>query len=129
MTDQHASRGRPATTDDDIDLQRLFALLIDAKWLILGSTLLALLLGGLYAKFATPIYKADALLQVEKKQGLWPGLRSSLWPWARSNPWRRRSLSSAHAWCSAMWSSSCIPILWFARIVTPGWAALPPRNR
>ncbi|MED5602569.1 MAG: polysaccharide biosynthesis tyrosine autokinase [Pseudomonadota bacterium] len=68
------SRARSGPLDDEIDLHRLFALLIDAKWLILGTTVLALLLGGLYAKFATPIYKADALLQVEKKQGGMAGL-------------------------------------------------------
>ena len=68
------SRARSGPLDDEIDLHRLFALLIDAKWLILGTTLLALLLGGLYATFATPIYKADALLQVEKKQGGMAGL-------------------------------------------------------
>ena len=68
------SRARSAPLDDDIDLHRLFTLLIDAKWLILGTTLLALLLGGFYATFATPIYKADALLQVEKKQGGMAGL-------------------------------------------------------
>jgi tyrosine-protein kinase Etk/Wzc len=68
------SRARSAPLDDDIDLHRLFTLLIDAKWLILGTTLLALLLGGFYATFATPIYKADALLQVEKKQGAMAGL-------------------------------------------------------
>jgi tyrosine-protein kinase Etk/Wzc len=68
------SRARSGPLDDEIDLHRLLALLIDAKWLILGTTLLALLLGGLYAKFATPIYKADALLQVEKKQGGMAGL-------------------------------------------------------
>jgi tyrosine-protein kinase Etk/Wzc len=68
------SRARSGPLDDEIDLHRLFALLIDAKWLILGTTVLALLLGGLYATFATPIYKADALLQVEKKQGGMAGL-------------------------------------------------------
>lgn len=68
------SHARSGPLDDEIDLHRLFALLIDAKWLILGTTLLALLLGGLYATFATPIYKADALLQVEKKQGGMAGL-------------------------------------------------------
>tara|TARA_E500000305_G_C4023837_1_gene240526 strand:+ start:1219 stop:3429 length:2211 start_codon:yes stop_codon:yes gene_type:complete len=68
------SRARSAPLDDDIDLSRLFALLVDAKWLILGTTLLALLLGVFYVTFATPIYKADALLQVEKKQGGMAGL-------------------------------------------------------
>ncbi len=74
MSNESTSRARSGPLDDEIDLHRLFALLIDAKWLILGTTLLALLLGGLYAKFATPIYKADALLQVEKKQGGMAGL-------------------------------------------------------
>jgi|TARA_R110000796_G_scaffold46139_1_gene111622 tyrosine-protein kinase Etk/Wzc len=59
--------------DEDIDLHRLWGLLVDARWLILGTTLLALLLGAAYAFLATPIYKADALLQVEKKQSGLPG--------------------------------------------------------
>ena len=61
------------TADDEIDLQRLFALLWDHIWLIVGATLLAVVLAALYAWKATPIYKADALLQVEKKQGAMPG--------------------------------------------------------
>ena len=84
------SRARSGPLDDEIDLHRLFALLIDAKWLILGTTVLALLLGGLYAKFATPIYKADALLQVEKNRVAWPGWKNSRRPWGRSNPWPRK---------------------------------------
>ncbi|MEP1897619.1 MAG: polysaccharide biosynthesis tyrosine autokinase [Alloalcanivorax venustensis] len=59
--------------DEDIDLHRLWGLLVDARWLILGTTVLALLLGAAYAFLATPIYKADALLQVEKKQSGLPG--------------------------------------------------------
>ncbi|MBU60581.1 MAG: tyrosine-protein kinase [Alcanivorax sp.] len=59
--------------DDEIDLQRLWALLVDNVWLILGTTVLALLLGLAYTYIATPIYKADALLQVEKKQAGLPG--------------------------------------------------------
>ena len=59
--------------DEDIDLHRLWGLLVDARWLILGTTILALLLGAAYAFLATPIYKADALLQVEKKQTGLPG--------------------------------------------------------
>jgi tyrosine-protein kinase Etk/Wzc len=68
------ARGRSATSmDEDIDLHRLWGLLVDARWLILGTTVLALLLGAAYAFLATPIYKADALLQVEKKQSGLPG--------------------------------------------------------
>lgn len=68
------ARGRSAVSmDEDIDLHRLWGLLVDARWLILGTTVLALLLGAAYAFLATPIYKADALLQVEKKQSGLPG--------------------------------------------------------
>ncbi|WP_231880462.1 Wzz/FepE/Etk N-terminal domain-containing protein, partial [Alcanivorax sp. HI0083] len=58
---------------DEIDLQRLWGLLVDHRWLIIGTTLIALSLGVAYGLLATPIYKADALLQVEDKQGGVPG--------------------------------------------------------
>ncbi|WP_290492829.1 polysaccharide biosynthesis tyrosine autokinase [Alcanivorax sp.] len=58
---------------DEIDLQRLWGLLVDHCWLIIGTTLIALSLGVVYGLLATPIYKADALLQVEDKQGGVPG--------------------------------------------------------
>lgn len=67
--DPQQPRGRLAAMEDDIDLHRLWALLVDAKWLILGTTGLALLLGIVYTVIATPIYKADGLLQVEAKKG------------------------------------------------------------
>ena len=58
---------------DEIDLQKLWGLLVDHRWLIIGTTLIALFLGVVYGVLATPIYKADALLQVEDKQGGVPG--------------------------------------------------------
>lgn len=58
---------------DEIDLQKLWGLLVDHRWLIIGTTLIALFLGVAYGVLATPIYKADALLQVEDKQGGVPG--------------------------------------------------------
>lgn len=58
---------------DEIDLQKLFGQLLDHRWLIIGTTLIALFLGVAYGLLATPIYKADALLQVEDKQGGVPG--------------------------------------------------------
>ena len=58
---------------DEIHLQKLLGLLMDHRWLIIGTTLVALLLGVAYGLLATPIYKADALLQVEDKQGGVPG--------------------------------------------------------
>ncbi|WP_290522447.1 polysaccharide biosynthesis tyrosine autokinase [Alcanivorax sp.] len=60
--------------DDDIDFGYLFGILLDNKWLIIATALLALGLGVLYGMFATPIYKGDALLQLEKKSSGVPGL-------------------------------------------------------
>ncbi|EKF73300.1 tyrosine-protein kinase [Alcanivorax hongdengensis A-11-3] len=62
-----------AAMNDEIDLQRLWGLLVDHRWLIVGTTLVALLLGLAYGFLATPVYKADGLLQVEEKQGGMPG--------------------------------------------------------
>lgn len=54
---------------DEIDLARLFGVLIDNKWLITSITTLFTLIGLLYVMLATPIYKADALIQVEQNAG------------------------------------------------------------
>lgn len=60
--------------DDEIDLGRLFGLLIDHKWLIAGITGAFMAFGVVYALLSTPIYQADALLQVEKKSSGMPAL-------------------------------------------------------
>ncbi|MCJ2378624.1 polysaccharide biosynthesis tyrosine autokinase [Vibrio sp. ZSDZ34] len=52
---------------DEIDLGKLLATLLEAKWRILLITFGFSLLGAVYAMLATPIYKADALIQVESK--------------------------------------------------------------
>ncbi|MCF1303370.1 polysaccharide biosynthesis tyrosine autokinase [Raoultella ornithinolytica] len=54
---------------DDIDLGRLIGELIDHRKLIVAVTTLFTLLALIYALFSTPIYQADALIQVEQKQG------------------------------------------------------------
>lgn len=54
---------------DEIDLGRLIGELIDHRKLIVSVTSLFTLLALVYALFATPIYQADALVQVEQKQG------------------------------------------------------------
>ncbi|HIE9630739.1 TPA: polysaccharide biosynthesis tyrosine autokinase [Klebsiella quasipneumoniae] len=53
---------------DEIDLGRLVGELIDHRKLIISVTALFTLLSLMYALFATPIYQADALVQVEQKQ-------------------------------------------------------------
>ncbi|SEK40168.1 polysaccharide biosynthesis tyrosine autokinase [Halomonas daqiaonensis] len=72
MTDTPASpqRSAPALADDEIDLGRLFGILLDHKWWIIGITFLFALGGGAYALLSTPIYRADALVQVENKAGM-----------------------------------------------------------
>lgn len=54
---------------DEIDLGRFIGELIDHRKLIVSVTSLFTLLALVYALFATPIYQADALVQVEQKQG------------------------------------------------------------
>lgn len=71
-TNQSASRQRPGKgqgqADDEIDLGYLLAVCLDNKWLIILVTILVTLLGLMYALLATPVYRADALLQVEQRQ-------------------------------------------------------------
>ncbi|OCQ54633.1 Tyrosine-protein kinase wzc [Photorhabdus australis subsp. thailandensis] len=55
------------TDSDEIDLGRLFSALFDYRWVIGGVTLFFTVIGLCYALIATPVYKANALLQVEKK--------------------------------------------------------------
>ncbi|MEL5406267.1 tyrosine-protein kinase Wzc [Serratia nevei] len=53
----------------ELDITRLMATLVDNRWLICAVTALITLIGIMYALFSTPIYRADALVQVEKNIG------------------------------------------------------------
>lgn len=55
------------TNSDEIDLGKLFGILLDAKWMIVAVTFVFAVIGVAYALLATPIYKADALIQIEQK--------------------------------------------------------------
>ncbi|MFE8102950.1 tyrosine-protein kinase Wzc [Brenneria goodwinii] len=57
------------TASDEIDLGRLLGTLLDNRWLIIGVTVVFAIIGILYVTLATPIYKADALIQVEQNSG------------------------------------------------------------
>ena len=63
----------PDIEEDDINLGDLLAVLIENRWLIIGTTFVAFLIGMYQAMIAVPIYQADGLLQVEEKS---PGLAS-----------------------------------------------------
>ncbi|HCI6517694.1 TPA: tyrosine-protein kinase, partial [Klebsiella pneumoniae] len=53
---------------DEIDFGRLVGEFIDHRKLIISVTSLFTLVALIYAIFSTPIYQADALIQVEQKQ-------------------------------------------------------------
>lgn len=55
--------------EEPIKLGTLIGHLIDHKKLIIASMSLFALMGGVYSWVATPVYKADALIQVEQNTG------------------------------------------------------------
>ena len=68
---QQAPVTKPHEQDDDndeIDLMGLLGTLIDHKWLIAGVTGVFMAAGVAYALLATPVYQANALIQVEPKK-------------------------------------------------------------
>lgn len=68
---QQAPVTKPHEQDDDndeIDLMGLLGTLIDHKWLIAGVTGVFMAAGVAYALLATPVYQANALIQVESKK-------------------------------------------------------------
>ena len=60
--------------DDFINLGEIIAVLLEYKWLILAVTFLAVFIGAVTAFVSTPIYRADALLQVEDKSKMKGGI-------------------------------------------------------
>lgn len=66
MTDK-TSTSRNTSSNDEIDLGQLFGLLLDGKWKIIITTCVFAILGVAFALLSTPIYQADALIQVEQK--------------------------------------------------------------
>ncbi|WP_182267683.1 polysaccharide biosynthesis tyrosine autokinase [Stenotrophomonas maltophilia] len=59
---------------DEIDLRQLLGTLIDHKWLIAGVTCAFFVISAVFAVLSTPIYRADAIVQVEPKVPSLPGL-------------------------------------------------------
>lgn len=67
---------RTTATEDtqDIDLRQLLGTLLDHKWWILAITCVFFAVSVAYALLAKPIYRADAIIQVESKVPSLPGL-------------------------------------------------------
>jgi len=53
--------------EDEIDLSKLILILFDNIWVLISLTILFTAVGVAYVILATPIYKADSLIQVEAK--------------------------------------------------------------
>ncbi|MBE8557278.1 polysaccharide biosynthesis tyrosine autokinase [Vibrio sp. OPT24] len=66
MTTQ-PSQAPHSDNPDVIDLGKLLGILLDAKWLIMVTTFAFAVFGIAFALLSTPIYKADALVQIEQK--------------------------------------------------------------
>lgn len=60
--------------DDFINLGEIIAVLLEYKWLILAVTFFVIFAGAVVAFVSTPIYRADALVQVEDKSKAKGGL-------------------------------------------------------
>lgn len=60
--------------DDEIDLRQLIATLWDGKWLIAATTFVSSVIAVAYALFATPIYRAEALVQIRQESKAGGGL-------------------------------------------------------
>ncbi|PTO75721.1 polysaccharide biosynthesis tyrosine autokinase [Vibrio splendidus] len=66
MTTQTSQQSH-TDNSDEIDLGKLLGILLDAKWLIMLTTFAFAVSGIAFALLSTPIYKADALIQIEEK--------------------------------------------------------------
>ncbi|RKR06047.1 tyrosine-protein kinase Etk/Wzc [Kushneria sinocarnis] len=60
-------KDQSASTSDEVDLGRLFGLLLDHKWLIAAITAAFTALGIIYGAMQTPIYQANALMEIEER--------------------------------------------------------------
>lgn len=69
MTDKVNRSSASTEGSDEIDIGRLFGTVLEARWWVSGITAVFALVAVVYALFATPIYKADALVQIEQNAG------------------------------------------------------------
>lgn len=69
-----ADMQNPIQRDDDLDLNALLGTITDRRWLVIVVTGMFFLMSVAYAFLATPVYEADAIVQVEQKVPDLPGL-------------------------------------------------------
>lgn len=63
----------PSQRENEFDLHALFGTLADHKWFLIVGMALLLLASVLYVAFATPVYQASAMVQVEPSAPTVPG--------------------------------------------------------
>ncbi len=63
------SNKQPSSEHDEIDLGRIVGEFIDHRKLIITITAIFTAISIIYMLFSTPVYQADAMIQVEQKQG------------------------------------------------------------
>src|SRR5690606_1741139 len=61
-------------TEDEIDLRELVGVLVDRKWWIVAVTAAFFVLSVAYVLLAAPVYRAQAMVQVESQMPSIPGL-------------------------------------------------------
>lgn len=61
--------------EEEVDLGQLVNTILEHRWLGLSVAIFILFIGVVYLFFATPIFKADALVQIEQQQLPIPGLQ------------------------------------------------------
>ena len=71
---QNSTPAAAQNNQDEIDLLALLGALIDHKLTIIICTLVFAFVGIAYALLATPIYRADAVIQIEEKSSGLGGL-------------------------------------------------------
>ncbi|WP_318376275.1 tyrosine-protein kinase Wzc [Enterobacter sp.] len=69
MTEKLQHSAASQTGSDEIDIGRLIGTVIEARWWVLGVTAAFAAAAVIYTLFATPIYSADALVQIEQDTG------------------------------------------------------------
>lgn len=61
-------RGYDAPQEDEIDLAQLWNILYNGKWIIITFVIVALLAGMAYLFVTPPVYRANALIQVQSEE-------------------------------------------------------------
>lgn len=61
-------------SNDEIDLRQLFGMLLDGRYIIASAVAVATILALIYVFLATPIYRANGIIQVEDNTPGVPGL-------------------------------------------------------